>query len=144
MNSTSYLDDDYISHTREQLKKVEAVRKALLEVLSVHEKTKAPPKPTQLSFISPDEETHGDNTFHEREGATIRERIFGVMKTLIDSKGGKSVRLSEINDYIHKNQIDMGKSTKPKNLISSILGSELKKKSGGAIKKVRRGMYCFK
>lgn len=143
MNSTSYLDDDYIGHTREQLKKVEAIRKVLLEVLSVHEKSKTPPKPTQLSFISP-EETHGDNNFHERDGETIRERVFGVMKTLIESKGGKSVRFSEITDYIHKNQIDMGKSTKPKNLVSSILGSELKKKSGGVIKKIRRGMYCFK
>ena len=66
------------------------------------------------------------------------------MKTLVEAKGGKSVRYSDITDYIQKNQIDMGKSTKINNLVSSILGHELRKKSGGVIKKVRRGMYCFK
>ena len=130
------INDDFVRRAKEELEKLETRRKALLNFLSTYDNSKE----GQLSFFvsHPSEEE-----FNEETGNTIRERIIGVIKTLVEKRKGKSVRITDVVDYIKKNKIDMGSSAKPRNLISSILSTEVHKPNG-VLKKVRRGMYNFR
>ena len=130
------INDHFVQLAKEELDKLELRRKALLDFLATFGNSKPNSKEAQLTFPTEDFSL-------EEEGTTIRERILGVIKTLIDERNGKSARFNEIIGYIEKNNIDMGKSEKPRNLISSILSTEVNKPNG-VLKKVRRGMYNFR
>jgi hypothetical protein len=136
--STPQNIDDIISNVKSRLNALEKERKALIQLLDVYNQYH---NQSELPFLNNAPSYHKDD-FDPQEGHTIRERVLGVVKVLIDTKG-KSAHTTDIVNYIKQYDVNMGASKTPQNLVSSILSSEVKKKNG-VLKKVRRGMYSFK
>lgn len=130
---TSNPHDEFVQKTKDELKKLELRKKALLSFLATYENLES--KKEQLNFLELSK--NGNNS-------TIRERILAAMETLIKNKHGVSIRVPEIHDYVLKNNIDIGKGKHPRSLIFSVIRQELNKEEKGKIIKVRKGLYKLK
>ena len=129
---TSNPPDEFVQKTKDELKKLEIRKKALLNFLATYENLESKKEQLNLELSQ-----NGNNS-------TIRERILAAMDTLIKNKHGVSVRVPEIHDHVLKNNIDIGKGKHPRSLIFSVIRQELNKEEKSKIIKVRKGLYKLK
>ncbi|MFQ5639995.1 MAG: hypothetical protein ACE5IR_18605, partial [bacterium] len=115
------IKDDFVQQAKEELKKLETRRKLLQDYINTYDSSKSKNLQENLFPV----ETSEVNEVNE-DSPTIRERLISVIKTLVEKKG-KSVRVSEMKDYIQKNNVNMGDAKNVDSLIRSILSQEIKK-----------------